>query len=79
MERYFFDMTENDGIHEDPEGHELADLAAVRRDAVESARELMAADVRRGIPPNGRAFRVRNSRGETVLNLPFRDALSARD
>jgi hypothetical protein len=42
----------------DPEGVELADLDAARKDAVMSARELMNDDVLRGRAADGRQFLI---------------------
>lgn len=75
MPRYFFHIRQGDELFTDDEGEELADLNAVRNEAVESARELMADDVAQGRPSELRVFEVTDEHGNTVLTLPFEDAI----
>ena len=76
MPRYFFHVVEGTYILSDDEGSELPDLEAVRNDAVEGAREIMADDIRSGRKPEDRTMLVRDENGITVLTLPFLDAIS---
>lgn len=75
MPRYFFHIRQGDEVFADDEGEELADLSAVYTEAVESARELTADDVAQGRPPEPRMFEVTDEHGNTILTLPFEDAI----
>jgi hypothetical protein len=75
MLRLYFHNREGDELIEDWEGAEYSSLADARADAVKSAREIMAARVAAGKPPNHFTFEISNASGKVVLIMPFLDAL----
>jgi hypothetical protein len=74
--RYFFHLHESGGCIVDEEGLELADLDAARRAALTGARALIASEVLDGRLTLGTVMEVQDGRGETVMRLPFRDAVT---
>jgi hypothetical protein len=64
------------GLLSDPEGSRLPDLAAARKEAIESARQLISAAVLTGEPLGlGREMQVEDENGTTLLTLRFRDVI----
>src|SRR5262245_46883015 len=56
----------------DPEGADFPDLASARAEAMQSARDLMAAELRDGRPvPFGWRAQVADEDGTVVLTVPF--------
>ena len=74
--RYFFHINAPDHAIQDHEGSELPNWEAVRHEAVESARFLLANGVRRGRAPDTTAFQIADETGAIVLRFPFRDAIA---
>jgi hypothetical protein len=74
MPRYYLHIHGPDGTLEDNEGSELADMEAVREEAIEAVREIVANRVRRGRGASGRELRVADDTGKLVLAIPFREA-----
>ena len=71
----FFHLHECGTLLEDEEGIELPDLAAARRAAVQSARDIMSGEIAAGRLCLGCRIEVRDTQGVTVLELPFREAV----
>ena len=71
---YYFHIHGPDGTVVDDEGADLADMAAVREEAVTAVREIVANGIRSGRGSNGRELRVADNTGKLVLTLPFHDA-----
>jgi hypothetical protein len=70
--RYFFHMRKSDRFVEDIEGVELDDIDAVRREAADSTREIMAESLKAGRPIDViSTFEVRDEAGAIVYVLPF--------
>ena len=78
MPIYFFHIRGRDEFIRDLEGMELPDMAAVREEASEGARTIMADRVRKGSDPDHQAFQVEDDAGRTVLDYPFLDALKPK-
>lgn len=76
MPRYFFHLR-NSLDAEDREGVELADEAAARAYAVESARDLAAADVRQGWLDLDHAIEVADG-ARTLFRIPYGEAVDLR-
>ena len=74
MPRYFFHIKDEATIL-DQEGIELADLKAVRNEAIQTARQSMSERILDGHAPNGRTFIVTDEQGQVVLNFPFKLAI----
>lgn len=76
MARFHFNLHECGDIVIDEDGVERADLAAVRTEAIEAAREVMGAEVKQGRLCLSCHIEVTDEHGERVLVIPFRDALT---
>ncbi|HEX8192033.1 MAG TPA: hypothetical protein VF552_03970 [Allosphingosinicella sp.] len=74
MPRYFFHVYD-DVISHDAEGLELPNVAAARLKAIQGARDIIAEQVRHGHFVLSHWIEVLDETGETVLTLPFRDAV----
>jgi hypothetical protein len=75
MPVYHFDQMKGNVLIKDDEGQDLPDIEAAKIEALESARELLAAAVRRGIYSTNRAYIIRTADGEILATLPFRDVI----
>lgn len=75
MSRYFFNIVFPEVYVLDPEGAEFESLAAVRVEAIGSAREIMADMVIRGKNPFGGTIEVADATGRVALVLPFEHAI----
>jgi hypothetical protein len=76
--RYFFHLRKGDEVVEDIEGTELGDIEAVRREAADSARDLMAEWLKGGRPLDVvTVFEVRDEAGDVAHVLPFAAVLLA--
>jgi hypothetical protein len=79
MPVYFFDTLIDGGlIVKDDEGIALADLEAVMKEAITSAREQIADAAKQGFDIFDRRFQVRNESGEIVFSVNFGDVLRRR-
>jgi hypothetical protein len=77
MPLYFFHHQTVSGLITDDEGDDLPGLQAVREEAVEAARELLAHAARAGRDARDESFVVVDDLGQTVLVLKFADALDS--
>ena len=75
MPRFFFGLRHRGTLVPDGDGLVLANLAAVRREALQGARAIMTEAIRTGEPANSRAFEITDEQGEVVRVLAFKDAL----
>jgi hypothetical protein len=76
--RYYFNVYD-DVVAIDPEGLELPNAHAARLNALHGARELIAEQVRHGYITLSHWIDVVDEKGEAVLTLPFRDAVTVRE
>ena len=77
MARFYFDLHEcGHGPSIDEEGLDLPDLEAARKQAIKSAREVMASEVMSGRLCLGCAIVVRDAVSADVLAVPFVEALT---
>jgi hypothetical protein len=60
----------------DPEGQEFADLDAVKKAVLFSARDLLAGDIRNGVIDLRYRIDAENGDGEIVYTMPFKHAFS---
>jgi hypothetical protein len=79
MPLYFFNVHHDGRVTNDPEGEELPDLVAARVEAVSAVRDIAAELVGNGdlLDMSGR-IEITDEGGETLLNVPFRDALAIK-
>ncbi len=75
MPRYFFHIREIESTVEDTEGIEFPDEAAVRKEAVRSARDLMVEHIRRGLDVSGWSYEVTDEHGRPIMTVPFSEAI----
>ena len=75
MPRYYFHISASDGLIRDPDGTVLADLDAARREAENSARDLLADLLRRGEVPDGQVFEITDGDGLVLERVPLRSVL----
>jgi len=75
LSRFFLHQDLGNGILEDPEGMEAADLAMARQQAIQAARQLLANAILVGTRPIGKAFRITDAAGTLLLVVPFSEAL----
>jgi hypothetical protein len=75
MTRMFFELNECGTVTGDAEGQEIADLEIARAVAIKAARDIMCAEVVEGKLCLGCAIRVTDRDGETLLLVPFKDAV----
>jgi hypothetical protein len=76
MPRFFMHL--RDGVDEclDPEGRDFDDLESLRQAALFTARDLIAADIRRGVVDLRFRIDAETEAGQIVYTLPFRNAFS---
>ena len=74
MPRFFFHIRDGESI-EDPDGMYLPDTRTARLEAVRSAREIMAGDVRRGRLALSSWIEVTDEHGEAIFAVPFAEAV----
>ena len=75
MPRFYFHQQLQDGFLEDPDGSDLPDLEAVRREALAGARDLWASAIRNDCDLLGDSFVIADENGAILLTIPFSDAL----
>jgi hypothetical protein len=72
MARYHFHLHECGTVIPDEEGLERPDLESVRQEALVSARELVANELRQGKVCLSCHIEVQDEAGQGVLTLPFK-------
>ena len=75
MPRFYLHMR-NERTVEDHEGLILEDAEAARLEAIRSARDILAAEVRLGRLHLGGAIEVADENGQPILTVPFRQAVT---
>ena len=79
MARYFFHLRDGEDILLDPEGIELADIEAVQKKALESARDTLSHDMKDGVLDLKYRIDVEDAGGTVVYSLHLRDAFKMVD
>jgi hypothetical protein len=74
MSRFFFNFTDGERVFPDPEGAELADLAAARAEAIMNARALLRRRFRPGQQLAGWRVCVVDETGRERLSIPLSQA-----
>jgi hypothetical protein len=75
MPRYYLHMR-NERTVEDAEGLFFEDAEAARNEAIRSARDILAAEVRQGRLSLKGSIEVADENGQPILTVPFREAVS---
>jgi hypothetical protein len=77
MPRYYFHVRAGSSLTQDPEGLDLPDIEAARKEAVKRACRIWSER-----PPdstdNDDTFEIANESGEVVLKVPFSEAYAER-
>ena len=74
MPRFFFHLRDGESI-DDPDGVFLPDTRSARLEAIRSARDIMAEDIRRGQLSLSHRIEVTDENGEPILAVPFREVV----
>jgi hypothetical protein len=74
MPRFFFHVRDGEPV-DDPDGMFLPDMRSARLEAVRSARDFMAEDLRRGRLHLSSWIEVTDEQGEAIFALPFAEAV----
>jgi hypothetical protein len=69
---YFFHIRDEAGLIRDEEGSDLPNLAAAYREARQSARDLVADDMRRGVGVAMRSIEITDAAGTLFESYPVR-------
>ena len=77
MPRYFFEVRDRHGVAPDEEGQVLLDMAAARRQAVDSVRSILSDEVKRGCIDLRARIQVSDAGGK-LFTLPFAEAVDLR-
>jgi hypothetical protein len=78
MPRYFVDLVQAGEDIADETGMELPDLAAVRKEVETTIRDIVSESVRAGRGIEDGEIRVRDTMGNMVLALKFRDVIGGK-
>ena len=76
MARFFMHLRDSTDELLDPEGVELADMEAVRKNAMVAARDILAGDLRNGVVDLRYRIDAENETGQIVYTLAFKHAFS---
>ncbi|SES47118.1 hypothetical protein SAMN03159406_04933 [Rhizobium sp. NFR03] len=79
MQRFFFHVITSACVIRDEEGSELADLPTARAEAIEDIRMLISDPALLGRDVSSRSMAICDEAGNTLLALPFKDALTPCD
>lgn len=74
MPRFFFHIRDGEPV-DDPDGMFLPDARTARLEAIRSARDIMAEDIRRGRLSLSSSIEVTDENGEPILAVPFREVV----
>jgi hypothetical protein len=74
MPRFFFHLRDGESV-DDPDGMFFPDAGMARLEAIRSARDIMAEDVRRGRLSLSFRIEVTDEQGEAILAVPFREVV----
>jgi hypothetical protein len=74
MARFYFHMRTGDHVEADPDGTELPSLAAAEKEALHSAREILADAIKASTDPID-GFVIADESGRELATVPLKDAL----
>ena len=78
MRRFYFHVRDGNKLYKDEEGWDLPDVATAKREALRSARELLAEAVRSGKDQVPDAFLIADEAGRAVDTIPIPAVLPRR-
>jgi hypothetical protein len=78
MPRYFFQVSNGQGITPDEEGIDLQDEAAARRMAMDSVRSIISEEARKGLIDLDGHIDIIDSSGQALIKITFPEAFSLR-
>lgn len=78
MPRYFFHVSDGAGFAEDEEGRELPSAEAARREAIDGAGDLMAAEVRAGALDLASFIEVEDEAHNHLFTVTFEEVVDIR-
>lgn len=78
MPRFFFQVSNGQGVTPDEEGIDLQDEAAARLMAMDSIRSIIAEEARKGVIDLDGYIEIRNARAETLTRIDFPEAFALR-
>jgi hypothetical protein len=78
MPRYYFHIRNVDDVALDEEGTDLPDLTTARRQALASARELLANAIKEGKEPISESVVIADANGQELMSVPLTQALPNR-
>lgn len=76
MPRWYFHLYQSGDVLLDPEGVDIADIAAVRVRALSVARDLIAADAATGVLYLDTRLCIADAQGDGVFEIAFADAVA---
>jgi hypothetical protein len=76
MQRYYFHVRDGDDFLVDSERLDFATLAEVHREAIQSARDMLADLLRAGKALDGQLIEITDEQGTILEIVRFRDALT---
>ena len=79
MPRYYLHICNGSGFVEDEEGQELADDEAARAQAIASARDIMAAEMRTGELDLSSFIEIEDERRSLLFTITFAEAVKIRE
>jgi hypothetical protein len=77
--RFYFNLSDDEGLIPDEEGSELADLESARAEARADARELAIEDMRNGNCPRAWRIQISDSTGTVVESVQLEVAMTSDD
>jgi hypothetical protein len=79
MPRFYFNVREGQNLHRDPQGQELPDFEAARKEAVNSSREIIAERILHGGSIGSRTIEITDEAGAVVDTVEMREVLIGRN
>lgn len=79
MPRFYFNVREGQNLYRDPQGQELADFEAARKEALNSSREIIAERILHGGAIDSRTIEIADEAGAVVDTVETREVLMGRD
>ncbi len=77
MPRFFLHLRDRDERIEDATGAEFPSLLAARAEAIKAAREMMAENLRLGLPLDHKQIEICDAQGQLIEEVHFSDVLKA--